>query len=99
MASKVVGKKRRKALTHLYTERMRRKAERILADGSQPLSNQFKLLVGEVLQSPLDQKCKKSFTPNAFGKLANSVFWKLHFLISFIFLTTSFCYVWHRLYL
>ncbi len=66
MASKIVGKPQ-KPLSHLYTDRMRRKARRILAGSSHPLFGQFEPLEsGRCYRVPLAEGAfRKSFIPNA----------------------------------
>lgn len=67
-----------KTLTHLHTERTRRKTCRILADGSHPLSNQPELLKSGRQQSLSGKSVfKQSFIPNA-GGILNSTMVKFH---------------------
>ena len=70
MASKIVGKPQ-KPLSHLYSERTRRKAERIVADSSHPLSSHFEpLRSGRRYRVPLAKGVfKESFIPNAISIL------------------------------
>lgn len=70
MANKIVGKPQM-PLTNIYTERTRRKAKRILADGAHPLSSQFELLKsGRHFRAPLAKGAfKRSFISNAIGIL------------------------------
>ncbi len=78
MASKIVGKPL-KPLSHLYSERTRRKAGRIVADSSHPLSSHFEpLKSGRRYRVPLAKGIfRKSFTPNAI-RILNSTKWPIH---------------------
>lgn len=70
IASKIVGKPQ-KQLTNLYTDRLKRKARRIVADATHPLCNQFELLKsGKRYRVPLAKGIfRKSFIPNAINIL------------------------------
>lgn len=79
--------------THLHTEKMRRKAWRILATSSHLLSNQFEFLKwGRRYRVPVATSLlKKSFIPNAIGILNSAKWPMLHCSVFYLSVSLSVC--------